>query len=40
MRGRAVVIAFVTLVMLLAPGPVRAELKLATLGVKGMVCQS
>ena len=40
MRDRAVVIAFVTLVMLLASDPVRAELKLATLGVKGMVCQN
>ena len=40
MRGRAVVIGVMTLVLLLAAGPVRAELKLATLGVKGMVCQS
>ena len=40
MRGRAVVIGVMTLVMLLAAGPVRAELKLTTLSVRGMVCQN
>lgn len=40
MRGRAGLIGVVALVVLLAAGPVRAELKLATFSVKGMVCQN